>query len=719
MRRLGIFLFHDSTGRVPAHVRTTLAAFRPWLDTLIFVSNGPVDPESYARVADLVTRRVIRPNEGFDAGGYRDVLGQIGFARLAEWDEIVLFNATFYTIADRVGPMFRTMAQRDLDFWSITAYEDGEKDFLQSYFLVTRPRLHGTHAWRDFWERMPPIRSIADSLEHFEFRLTRHFRDQGFRGAPYIENAPGWTGNTTLIDIAALHARGMPVLKYRALTFDALHLAWRGGRSGAQNLAFAAATGCFAMEEIWADLIARTTPDDLIRNAGLMRILPEETGQVRDALYLVALAVPRTLPLALERLDRLPPADVCIVTADPGIAALAAARGWACRAPDASGLALTVWADDVAPRAMGRPVVCLSDFADERDRYFFDQSLFCAYWDPLLHPGAAAWLAQAPHLGLVFVPPDSVAGRERMVQGLSHYAQNWSRPDLPDWAVPALGQRLWPWRGNCVIRGDLLSDPGLAAGLAEMAPRVAHRPREVFAGLEGLLPQLVRRTGAASGLVVAQDMAAGLILRAGLTERQADERLRKARHEFRSEVTRVRALLRGAEGNGGDGAPELDQTDVTARLMTGPQGELRLEVTAAGRPTAVLAAGTQLRVQVDSAEVSAGRVHVRGWAFDREEPGMLLMCGVIVDGTLVGRLQAVAEQRPDVRAALRDLDLRGDTGFDIQRRPESPIEPGRSDVRLCLLDSRLTRAAIVPLGQPVMAGKTGISVSDKGHTHGT
>jgi hypothetical protein len=713
MRRLGIFLFHDAAGRVPAHVRTTLAAFRPWLDTLIFVSNGLVEPESYARIADLVTRRMIRPNEGFDAGGYRDALGQIGFSRLAEWDEVVLFNATFYTIAERVGPMFRAMAKRDLDFWGMTAYDDGEKDFLQSYFLVTRARLHGSRAWRDYWEGLPPIRSMDDCLQHFEFSLTRHFRDQGFRGAPYIENAPGWTGNTTLIDIEGLHARGMPVLKYRALTFDALHLAWRGGRSGAQNLAFATATGCFAMEEIWADLIARTPPDDLIRNAGLMRILPETQGApaTPGALYLVALAEPRTLPFALERLDRLPAADVCITTADPGIAALAAARGWACRAPDASGLALPVWADHLAPQAMGRPVICLSDFAGERERYFFEQSLFRGYWDPLLQPGAAAWLDQAPHLGLVFVPPDAVAGRERMLHGLSHHGQNWSQPDLPDWAGPALGQQLWPWRGNCVIRGDLLSDPGFAAGLADMAPRVAHRPREVFAGLEALLPQLARCAGAAAGMVAAQDMAPGLILRAALVERQADDRLQKARKEFRAEVTRLRALARGAWGETGEA---LDETQVTMRLTAAAQGPSRLEVTVAGRPPVSLSPGTLLRVQIDNVDISRTRVHVHGWAFDPEDPSMPLVCGVMIDGVLAGRLGAVAAQRPDVRAAFPDLDLRGDTGFDIQRHWGLDIDPARCDIRLCVLDSRVTRATIVALGQPSSPAEGPISVSDKG-----
>ena len=39
---------------------------------------------------------LIRANHGFDVGGYREGLFYLGFKELQKYDEIVLFNYTFF-----------------------------------------------------------------------------------------------------------------------------------------------------------------------------------------------------------------------------------------------------------------------------------------------------------------------------------------------------------------------------------------------------------------------------------------------------------------------------------------------------------------------------------------------------------------------------------------------------------------------------------------------
>lgn len=725
MRRLGIFVFYDAAGRVSPHVATTLRAFAPHLDTLVFVANGTLDAQSYAAVAPLVTHRVIRQNTGHDVWGYKDGLAHIADAALGSYDEIVLFNHTFFTAPDRVAAMFDTMAARDLDFWGITEYRDTEKAYLQSYFLVTRPRLHGSAAYRDYWGTMPPVHTIADAQDHHEARFTPHFRALGFRGAAYIANDDGWDGNTTLLDLPGLHARGMPVVKYRAFTFAANALQRRGGDSPAANLDYIAATGSYAMPEIWDYLIAQTPPDDLIRNANLLRVLPPDPeagghpAALRDVRFVVALEDESTLAIALDRLRSLPPDlspdRVLIATSQPAIAQIMRAAGFTCRHTDAPGLALTALSDAVQddPVAFGMTadttIICLSDFASERGRYGFKRHLFDAYWGLFTGQGSCLaaitdWLAHArhmgpnpgPELGLIMPPPDAVDGREGFIHGLSQHRQNWAFDAYPDWLAPAQGQVLWPWRGICALRGSLLCDPLFMTRLTLLARTVRHRDREVFCGPEGGLPQLVRASGLASAVALPAAMAPALILRAGLVEQQAHARLQGAVRQFRTEVAELLTAATTARHTLFD----LEEADIATRIVKrGDPAEERLVLTGDGRAPVSLRPTPFVRHAVDNVVLDGNRLQVRGWAFDQAKPENPLFCGILSGGILTGPLRAVIEQRDDVRAAFANNRIRSESGFDLTcTLPPTALR--KSEILLCVIDLACSQAALIPLTVP-------------------
>ena len=101
MKRFGIFLCFDVDGIIDDYIYYMLDDICQNLEELIIVSNGYLNEESMSRLKKYTEHDiVIRDNIGFDAGAWRDVMLNVGFIKLTKFDEIILFNDSFF------GPIY-------------------------------------------------------------------------------------------------------------------------------------------------------------------------------------------------------------------------------------------------------------------------------------------------------------------------------------------------------------------------------------------------------------------------------------------------------------------------------------------------------------------------------------------------------------------------------------------------------------------------------------
>ena len=61
---------------------------------------------------------------GWDVWAYKTGLDSYGWKKLAEFDEVVLFNATIMGPVYPFEEMFTEMAGRNIDFWGITWFHE-------------------------------------------------------------------------------------------------------------------------------------------------------------------------------------------------------------------------------------------------------------------------------------------------------------------------------------------------------------------------------------------------------------------------------------------------------------------------------------------------------------------------------------------------------------------------------------------------------------------
>ena len=286
----GIIYFHfDPHDRVRDYVTRALASLRPHADHILVVSNSPIGDTDRARLEDSCDEVIERPNEGLDVGAYRAGLEHLGWDRLADFDEIILTNHTYYA---PVRPWEEVLARaedwRDISFWGMTEHDVMRPHpflarrelprHIQSHWIAVRRRLLTDPAFRAYWEQMPSVSSYRDSIQWHESRFTGHFTGLGHSYEVAFPVDRYSSDNPAIEEAPALLANGCPLLKRRAFFHDPLHQDRQAVVGG--DLLEAAAQAGYCEDLILSDVVHTAAARDLIVNAGLTEVV---TGCVPGA----------------------------------------------------------------------------------------------------------------------------------------------------------------------------------------------------------------------------------------------------------------------------------------------------------------------------------------------------------------------------------------------------------------------------------------------------
>ncbi len=329
MKRAGIFLFYDPEGKVDDYILGCLGSLQQHMDYLLVVSNSPLDETNRKRLESVSSEVMERKNVGYDVGAYRDGLRHLGWDHMGDYDELVLFNYTFFAPIHPWAGLFERTDKWDTDFWGITEHDEVRPHpflpklvmprHIQSHWIAVRASLSTTKDWRSYWEDMPPIESYNDSIQWHESRFTGYFNALGYRHevAYNVDDYP--SANPVFDNANLLLQDGCPILKRRNLFHNPLHLD-RFAIIGADMLEQARLAG-YDTDLILSNLARTSKPRDLVTNAGLTWVVPQSASEETYA----AAATQKVLAVAhifyadmaeeiLERLSVLPKGYYLVAT---------------------------------------------------------------------------------------------------------------------------------------------------------------------------------------------------------------------------------------------------------------------------------------------------------------------------------------------------------------------------------------------------------------------
>jgi len=292
VRRLGVFVFYDKNGLVGDYVFTLLDDIISELTDIVIVCNGEIVSEDRRRLAKYTKLFYQRQNEGFDVTAWKDALFKyIGWDKLAEYDELLLFNNTFYGPFYPFSEVFTQMETRDIDFWGLTVnyetYEESNKfgthyipTHLQSYFLVIRKPMLISQAFRKFWEDIPRINCVEDAIANMEIKFTQHFSNLGFRWASFTETSDLETDvlhNVNLYIFSPyelIKYRRMPVLKRNFIMQRAVNVLYGGTDQARRVIDYLKKETNYDVGLILRDLLRTKNIRDIFEVLGLQYIIP-------------------------------------------------------------------------------------------------------------------------------------------------------------------------------------------------------------------------------------------------------------------------------------------------------------------------------------------------------------------------------------------------------------------------------------------------------------
>ena len=185
MKRIAIFMFWDDRGIVYDYVTYLLKDLLKNVDELHIVANGYLREESRELFLSLTPNLLERPNEGYDAAAWRAcMVEECGFARLRQFDELILLNDSFFGPFRPFGEIFAEMESRGVDFWGMSVHgaapgnpgfcEGGVRPrYLQTYFLVFGKKMLEDPRFEAYWTDLPEFKSFTELVERHGCRILR------------------------------------------------------------------------------------------------------------------------------------------------------------------------------------------------------------------------------------------------------------------------------------------------------------------------------------------------------------------------------------------------------------------------------------------------------------------------------------------------------------------------------------------------------------------
>ncbi len=236
MKRIGVFVFYDSDGHVDEYIEVLLSSMRTVLQKLIIVVNGRVKPSGYVKLKRYSDSIIIRENFGFDAGAYREIFTKnLSSDMLQGWDEVVLFNDTFYGPFYSWNTVWGKMENEQADFWGISRHPKGGRKLtngksmpshIQGYFLVCRKSLFLSRDWMEFWDTMEYPQTYQEAIEKYEIRFSEYFLKKGYGGKAFTDKScipVAYGENPCMCYFRPLiETEGFPILKKKVMQLEYL-----------------------------------------------------------------------------------------------------------------------------------------------------------------------------------------------------------------------------------------------------------------------------------------------------------------------------------------------------------------------------------------------------------------------------------------------------------------------------------------------------------------
>lgn len=330
MNRLGIFQMYDPDGIVEDYITFLLDDITKSFDDFIVVVCGSLKDKEKEKIYRYTSKIYERENYGFDAYAFKDTfMNYISEDELKKYDELVLFNDTFYGPFFSFSEVFKEMEGSKADYWGLTKHEKNYefRDHVQSYFIVIKSQMLHSKAFMAFWNELDIGEVCFKNLVHnYEVHFTDYFTQNGFSYDAFVKDDEiNTTGNNNYNHYASspytlIKRYNMPVIKKKVFT-ESKNLFFTAGEEIQLAYQYIKNNCNYNTDYIWKDLLRKKDMYDLKMNLNLNYIF-----SIKDENENENVEIPKTVVIAhityeelfdecIEYLKKVPSdIDICVTS---------------------------------------------------------------------------------------------------------------------------------------------------------------------------------------------------------------------------------------------------------------------------------------------------------------------------------------------------------------------------------------------------------------------
>ena len=332
MARLGMFQMYDKDGIVEDYITYLLDDITKCLDEFIIIVCGEVKDEGLNKLKKYTNRIFVRDNYGFDAYAFKEaILNYLQPNELNNYDELVLFNDTFYGPFYPFKNIFDEMSDCDEDFWGLTkhARTTTVREHIQSYFLVIKKKMLHSKEFIDFWNQLDIGSLCFENLVYnYELHFTDYFSNKGYKYCAYVKdddlNCDDYHNynHYFLSPYRLIKYYKMPVIKKKVFT-QSKNLNISAGEEIQEALDYIKENTNYNTEFIWSDLLRKSNLYDLKNNLNLNTIVPVNAcskAEINNAIVIAHLYYDELFEECINYLKNVPrEIDILITTSKESI----------------------------------------------------------------------------------------------------------------------------------------------------------------------------------------------------------------------------------------------------------------------------------------------------------------------------------------------------------------------------------------------------------------
>jgi rhamnosyltransferase len=232
MKRVLIFVHYNKYNNFSGYVIYLLEHIKHIYTQIVFVSNSPVSGNNRIKLDEFCDDIIIRENNGFDFGAWKDALLREGWEKLLQYDNVTLMNDTCFGPIFDLQNIYTKNEHENIDFWGLTSYKKAKNgthgsyetisEHIQNYFMCFNKSVISSAVFRNFWIKLEYPDDINKLTSRYENELTPLLSNNGFKYC--VEYAPNPGPDIIHKDAATWHPdliiqNNIPFIKIKSFEY--------------------------------------------------------------------------------------------------------------------------------------------------------------------------------------------------------------------------------------------------------------------------------------------------------------------------------------------------------------------------------------------------------------------------------------------------------------------------------------------------------------------